>query len=299
MIRCIVIINLLLFFGNNTCAIAQKQDRLFTKSYGLKSNVATKSYYILTDEKQNILVANLFGIDHFDGVRWRRYRISEDYTKIPEYLILVKNNYNQGSFILGGSRKCGILRKKQGSLVMDEIITEKENRGVLGDFLYKVIQYDNRTFFIGRSSGVIIYNHQTHKKQTITKVNLKSRPYYLFIDNQILLHDGSKDIFILGNKAWKKTDKYPIIKRFSPQCIFKVDQQNTLLVSQSGEVYLQIGKQEFQKIEVISEKLVGGFFTRIKKQGDKLYICNNNKLLIYSLKTKKVLYYRHFKQIFF
>ena len=292
----ILILSLFTFSIN---ALAQQDKGLFIKKYGLKSGVAINSEDVIVDNQQNVLVANAFGVDHFDGVRWKRYRISKDYTRIPRYIILVKNIYETNSYILGGSAKCGILKKQRGTFTMKAIVSTQETKEVLGGYLYKVIQNNQKTYFLGRYTGVIIYDHLTKEKIKVSKVKINSRPSYHLYAGRIILNDQSGETFILSDNIWKKTAKYSFIKKFSPQCILKTDHQNTFLVAKSGEAYLWKNQNTFIQLKTISEKFRGGFFTRLKQQNGKLYICSNDKLLVFDINTNKVIYYKHFKNIFF
>ena len=276
---------------------AQQEKGLFIKRYALKSGVAINSEDVVLDNQQNVLVANAFGVDHFNGVKWKRYRISEDYTKIPRYIILIKNIYEANSFILGGGGKCGILRKQKGTFTMEAIVNTQETKEILGGYLYKVIQNNQKTYFLGRSSAVIVYDHHTKQKQKIPKISLKTRPYYIFWKNKIFLINGS-EVFTLNKTSWEKTNGLSLLKKYAPQCILKIDNQVNLVIANNGGAYFWKGENTFTRIEAISKKLKGSFFTRVKKQNDNLYICSNNKLLVYNLKTKQLLFYKHFKQTF-
>lgn len=280
-----------------TKAIAQQQNKLFSKHYNLKSGVATRCYEVLLDDQQNVLVAQPFGIDYFNGIEWKRDRVSKDYTRIPVYVRIRKDKYKKGRFVLGGKFLSGFAERKHGLFHFTKVVEEPEAKDILGGWLEDVFQVKGKTYFLGRSSGVIVYDHANRSKKVIHKLSLKSPFRYHEVNDKIILQVYDGRTYILKHDQWNLTKEYPVFSEYVPTRSLKLKDQGLLFSSKAKKIYLLGKKNKLSEVTLLSKVLKEDFILRFKTYQDNIYIKSNSKVLIFNLSQQKILFLKEFSQI--
>ena len=216
MIRKFIFIMVMVSSFPFTVTFGQSIQTPFIKHYNMKSGVATMSWEILLDSNKNVLVANYFGIDYFNGLDWKRDRVSKDLSKLPMYNILRKNIYKEHSFILGGIFSSGFIERKADGFLFIKVIEETETKQVLGGHLQEVFQVEKQTIFLGRSLAAIVYDHDTRLKKQIKGFENKSVFKYHLFRKKIIAQAENGQLFWLTKDSWKPIKEPTFFKKYLP-----------------------------------------------------------------------------------
>ena len=263
----------------------------------MKSGVATMSWEILLDSNNNVLVANYFGVDYFDGLSWKRDRVSKDLSKLPMYNILRKNIYKKHSFILGGIFSSGFIERKTDGFYFLEVIKETETKQVFGGHLQEVFQVTGKTIFLGRSLGAIIYDHSTKQKKEIKGFENKSVFKYHLLGKKIIAQAEDGQLFSLAKDTWMPIKEPVFLKKYQPPYVLPLKDKQFFFLAKDGKAF--IGNKENQK-EITSISALSSEkdneSVRIKTLANNLFIKLNHIIIVYNLTHKHIVFTKKFKQ---
>ncbi|WP_157558329.1 triple tyrosine motif-containing protein [Microscilla marina] len=276
----------------------KSQSRLeeFTKHFTRKERVARDCHDIEVTNDGLVMVATGYGINVFNGYAWDMKLM--DKPKHPRFNKLKRDEKNAHRYYVGGLSKIGFFVLKNDRFRFKEIISFKENKEKLGGRLLNIYQKDERIFFLGASSGCIVYNQQTGQKSYVPPINNTVSFSSLKINQDILITSAKGDLFKLSGNHWLKLVAPPsLIQQYQP--IFLKEFENSLLVLISSEkkFYLKTGTSDIREIPRISALIKGGAKFQVKQQKKYLVILTNELLLKLNLANNEIGFQYTFKQL--
>jgi len=277
-------------------ANAQRKLNDLTKHFTRKENVARTCHDVEVANNGLVMVATGYGINFFNGYAWD-IRLG-DKLKSPRFTKLKRDQKKSDKYYVGGLNKIGFFVLRNDQFQFKEIISFKENKEKLGGRLLKIYQKGDLIFFLGSSSGCIVYNQQTRQKNYITPINNITSFSTLRINQDILIISSTGDVFKLADNQWVKLVESPtLIQKYQPIFLKEFENNLSVLISNEKKFYLKTGASDIREVSHISALIKNGVKFQVKKRKNYLVISTNKMLFKFHLDSELISCQQNLSQV--
>ncbi|WP_299461426.1 triple tyrosine motif-containing protein [uncultured Microscilla sp.] len=266
-----------------------------------KHKILAKHCYDIIEYSNSkiIITANYYGINYLIGKKWRHHPL-DNLSRLPaKFDRLVTDQKINNKYYIGGGNQCGLFYIQGDSIAYKSIVSATENKQKLGGGLVKIYQTNEKVYYLGKSSGGVIYEKLSQTKTTISPIsNLNARVTYFKDQGQIYAKKQSGEVYLLRGTRWV-LQSTTIFNRFRLRYYQRLDDQLAIGINDSNQVYLQQGNQtNFRPIEQLTQLIPSTEDTFIAKLKDKvIYLVVGSNLLTYHPTTKKARVLKNFNQL--
>jgi hypothetical protein len=270
--------------------------KCYEKQFTLQNNIA-QGHKDLIIHKQNIISANIYGLEIYNGVKWRRDRLSRDESELQYIYKLYKDKYDKDRIYLIGHKYIGEYKlNQQGGYVFKQLTKRLDTEQKLG-YISLVHEYQEKVLFFGEK-GVFLINRKTNNNSYIDLPKASGLFFFHLIDRNIILDNVGKNtyVFDINKNTWKPTRQYSFLQSQRVQYTTDINGKTKVLATTRGSIYFKHeGKTELIIEKELSKVLNGGYSIVIKPIKNQLYIKSHNCVLIYDMPSQTITYKKKFQ----
>ena len=276
----------------------QEIDNLFYKQIGKDSDIPKEHYGIVIDEQNKVITSHILGLAIYDGYQWRRETIKDSLTKLNLVYFLEKSIYAPQELIVVSNDALGIVKQKNTQIAFKRIANKPIIDSVIGRFVRKIIQINNKVYFIGRKGWVVYDNNNKQVKLHKSNVEIGNIDNIFLIDNTIVLKERNGEVYQLNKGGWISSSRYAFLKKYSIYGLLKVSNQEILAIDRSGNVFFyDLDNDQKTPHTKLTSYFKNSAAFEIKQIDNKAYIKSYGGVAIYDLKKNKVLFHKNFPKI--